>query len=125
VISVTSPGSFEKTTKFMHNILSGRIFRVLDRGGQKGVEALSDATPIDTGETASSWYYNIEHGRGFYSIIWYNSHEDGGSPVAILIQYGHGTGTGGYVPGRDFINPALRPVFDKIADDVWKEVRNG
>ena len=125
MITVSSPGSFKKTTDFLNKMIRGDHFRVLDRGGRRGVDALSAATPIDTGETAQSWYYEIEKGRGSYTITWYNRHEDGGAPVAILIQYGHGTGTGGFVQGRDFINPAMKPVFDKILDDVWREVRNG
>ena len=87
-----------------------------------GVTTLSNATPVDTGETAASWYYEIKEHKGYYSIVWHNSHVVAGRPIAILLQYGHGTGTGGYVMGRDFIMPAIRPVFDRMSDDAWREV---
>lgn len=87
-----------------------------------GVNALSNATPVESALTASSWYYEVESRRGYHSIRWYNSNVNQGVPIAIILQYGHGTGTGGYVRGRDYINPAIRPVFDQIANEVWKEV---
>jgi len=95
---------------------------ILDKYGKIGVEALANATPVDTGETASSWNYSIEHGKNGASLTWNNSNINNGVPIAIIIQYGHGTRGGGYVQGRDYINPAMRPVFDEIADRVWKEV---
>lgn len=122
-IKLSSPGNFDKTTNFLKKLIHGDLYSDLDRYGQMGVEALSRATPINTGHTAESWSYRVidEHTRK--GIVWYNSNVDAaGVPVAILIQYGHGTGTGGYVAGRDFINPAMRPLFDEIANDIWKKV---
>lgn len=124
--SFTSSGSFKSTEKYLKKMARGDAFRLLDRYGSMGVEALRSATPIDSSETANSWSYKVERKSGRYSIKWTNSHMAGGTPVVILLQYGHGTGTGGYVQGRDFINPAIKPIFDKIADEVWREVtRNG
>lgn len=117
-ISITSSGSFSKTQSFIDRMLHGDIFAGLDRYGVMGVQALSRATPVDTGLTAHSWQYRIVKTRGRYTVEWYNTN----SKVAILIQYGHGTGTGGYVQGRDYINPAIRPIFDQMANDVWKKV---
>jgi len=98
------------------------LFKSLERYGQEGVAALESATPVDSRKTAASWSYKVTSSKGQHSIEWTNSHVVAGTPVAILLQYGHGTGTGGYVQGRDFINPAMKPVFDKIADNVWKAV---
>jgi hypothetical protein len=122
---VTSQGSFDKTTSFLKNLQRGKHFDVLNRYGRVGVDALSRATPRETGETSTSWGYQIGRTRGQYSISWFNTHVDDGVNIAVIIQYGHGTGTGGYVQGRDFINPAMRPVFDKILEDVWRQVTNG
>jgi hypothetical protein len=122
MIGVDSHGDFSKTMSFFNRILNRSHFVGLDRYGQMGVEALSKATPVDSGLSGGSWSYKLISGPN-PGIEWYNSHTtSSGMPVVILIQYGHGTGTGGYIQGRDFINPALRPVFDRIADDVWKEV---
>lgn len=111
------------TELFLKRVLQGNIYSDLERYGQIGVDALSNATPVDSGETAQSWRYRvIQTTQGHYGIAWYNEHENDGVNVAILIQYGHGTGTGGYVQGRNFINPAIQPIFDKIAEDVWKKV---
>jgi hypothetical protein len=101
----------------------GDLFSGLDHYGRMGVDALARATPVDTGLTASSWAYRIRREKGRVGIEWYNTHTVSGVQVAILIQYGHGTGTGGYVSGRDYINPAMQPLFDQIADDVWKKVK--
>lgn len=95
---------------------------VLQSSGREGVAALSSATPRDSGRTASSWGFEVSKAGGVYTITWTNSDVENGFPVAIMLQYGHGTGTGGYISGRDFINPAMRPVFDRIADRVWKAV---
>jgi hypothetical protein len=122
MISFSTSGSFKRTDRFLEAIRLGKIYDSLAKAGQDGVNALARATPKDTGDTANSWGYEVTKSSGTYTITWTNSNMAGGSPVAILIQYGHGTGTGGYVPGRDYINPALRPVFDKIANDVWKAV---
>lgn len=124
-IQITSTGSFTNTTKFLAFLQSGRIFDSLDTYAQRGVEALAAATPQDTGKTASSWSYTIEKSGGSYSIYWTNDDKDeDGTPIVILLQYGHGTGTGGYVQGRNFILPAIVPIFDQISNDVWKAVQS-
>jgi hypothetical protein len=94
----------------------------LESLGQKGVAALSSATPVDSGLTAASWSYEISNKNGRTTITWFNSHVESGVNIAIILQYGHGTGTGGYVSGRDYINPAIQPIFDQIAEDMWKKV---
>lgn len=103
----------------------GRIFNVLDHYGRQGVDLLSNATPRRTGLAAQSWEYDVTHSPGRHVISWSNSDNEGGVNVAVIIQYGHGTGTGGYVEGIDYINPALRPLFDKIVEDIWRQVTNG
>jgi hypothetical protein len=122
MISYSSSGDFAKTQAFLAKLLKGNIYSALDRAGQEGVDALARATPQDTGNTAGSWSYEILRDLKSYSIIWSNGNVIDGTPVAILLQVGHGTRTGGYVSGRDYINPTLRPIFDRIANDVWKEV---
>lgn len=122
MISVSSKGDFAKTIKALTKMSSNDIFKALDAAGRSGVAALSAATLKDSGETSQSWDYSVVKSKNNWSIEWTNSHMAGSAPVAILLQYGHGTGTGGYVAGRDYINPAMRPVFDKIAADVWKAV---
>lgn len=97
-------------------------YRALNKYGQRGVDALARNTPTRTGRAAASWGYIVEKTRSAYKITWTNDDVEGGVNVAVIIQYGHGTGTGGYVQGIDYINPALRPIFDQIADDVWREV---
>lgn len=124
MISATSHGSFDKTNKFLQTMKSETIFNALDRYGRMGVDALSRATPVDTGETAQSWGYQVAHKKGFHSISWFNTHEEDGVNIAVIIQYGHGTGTGGFIHGIDYINPAIRPIFDKIVDDIWRQVTN-
>lgn len=124
-ISFSTSGSFDKTDKFLAYLGKGNLYKNLDVYARRGVAALSAATPVDSGATASSWSYILESGPGYASIWWINTHVDAtGSPVAILLQYGHGTGTGGYVQGRDFINPAIAPIMNEIADAVWKGVQN-
>lgn len=115
-------GDFSKLTSFMERIKESINLGILDKYGKAGVAALASATPTDTGLTASSWYYKIENKYGVASVGFYNSNIQNGVPIAIIIQYGHGTGTGGYVQGRDYINPALRPIFDELAEKAWKEV---
>ena len=122
MISITSKGDFKNTEKFLRNAGKHRYESILKKYGQKGVDALSDATPVRTGLTADSWYYEIEKNNGSISIVWKNSNIQNGVSIAILLQYGHGTGWGGYVQGRDYIRPAIRPIFDEIANDAWKEV---
>lgn len=124
MITIKSTGSFKNTTLFFDRMLKGVIFEGLDKYGQMGVDALSNATPRDSGETAQSWRYKIIKKKGRVSIEWYNTHVNQGAQIALLIQYGHGTGTGGYVVGQDYINPAIRPIFDKILDEVWKKVKS-
>ena len=121
-ISFSSSGSFRDTEKFLSRMKSGDIFRTLDRFGAQGTAALASATPVESGATAASWYHEIKQDGSSYSIIWGNSNNAGGTPVAVLLQVGHGTGTGGYVQGRDYINPVLRPIFDQIAAEAWKAV---
>lgn len=121
----SSAGSFDKTASYLERLQSGKMFDNLKRYGQVGVDALSSATPIETGETSKSWTYEVSQTRNKIVISWINTHNDDGANIAILIQYGHATGTGGYVQGRDFINPAMRPVFDQILEDIWRQVRNG
>ncbi len=122
MFGVNSPGDFSKTNAFLDRLLKGDIFANLDRYGQVGVDALSNATPVDSSLTANSWGYRIIDDRERPGIEWYNENVVDGMPVAILIQYGHATGTGGYVAGRDFINPTIQPIFDQISIDVWREV---
>lgn len=124
MISFTVSGSFARTMSFLKTSqkLPEVILKALDQAGQEGVAALSQATPVSSGLAASSWYYKIGGRKGLYSVTWYNSDVENGFPVAIMLQYGYGTGTGGFVQGEDYINPALRPIFDKIADKVWKAV---
>ena len=115
-------GNLKKTTKFLERTLKGDYLKNLDKFGREGVAALAFATPVDTGKTAESWDYRIEKTTDGTKIVWTNSNVNKGVNIAIILQYGHGTGNGGYVQGRDYINPAIRPIFDRIADDAWKEV---
>jgi hypothetical protein len=120
---IIQSGSFDRTDKFLSRMTRGDIFKQLDTYGRRGVAALAAATPTDTGISAASWDYIIErHGLSF-QILWINRHFDpAGTPIVIMLQYGHGTGTGGYVQGRDFINPAMRPILDQAVADLWREV---
>lgn len=122
MIKIRQKGDFSKVTKYLIKAKKGIRLRDLDKYGKQGVAALSSATPVDTGLTASSWYYKIERSGSTISITFLNSNVQNDVPIAVILQYGHGTGTGGWVQGRDYINPALRPIFDKIADNAWKEV---
>lgn len=125
MISITCKGDFGKTESFLEKIITGDpIGRLLDECGRKGVAALKDATPRDSGKTASSWYYDVSRDKDGVTITWSNSNINDGVPIAIILQYGHGTGTGGYVRGIDYINPAIKPVFDEISQAVWKGVVN-
>lgn len=122
MISFRQQGNFSKLTRFLER--AKEVVRVgdLNKYGREGVEALSKATPVDTGLTANSWYYQIDHKNGSSTITFYNSNIQNGVPIAIILQYGHGTQNGGWVQGRDYINPAIQPIFDKIAENAWKEV---
>lgn len=115
-------GSFDNTKKFLLKNRSSNHKALLAKYGRLGVEALANATPVESGTTAHSWYYEIVKTNTGYRLEWKNSHMAGQVPVAILIQYGHATGNGGYVQGTDFINPAMKSVFDDLAYNVWKEV---
>ena len=115
-------GDFSKATRFFERAREAIKLGMLDKYGRAGVDALSSATPVDSGLTASSWSYKIVQGRGVATIEFHNSNFNEGVPIAIILQYGHGTGTGGWVEGRDYINPAIQPVFNKIVEDAWKEV---
>lgn len=117
-------GDFKKTKTFLGRIIrKNNLKPILDKYGREGVAALSMATPVDTGRTAASWRYIVKQTDTSISIEWHNDATTiTGIPIAVLIQYGHGTGNGGYVQGRDFINPTMAPIFDKIADEIWKEV---
>lgn len=121
-INLESRGSFTRMDKFLQKMSKGELYRQLEKYAKEGVAALAAATAVDSGKTSTSWGYEIKISKRSASISWTNSHIEGGAPVAIMLQYGHGTGTGGYVQGRDYINPAMRPIFDKIADNVWKAV---
>lgn len=122
MIKIRQKGDFSKFTKYLVNVKEA-VRRVnLDRYGREGVAALASATPVDSGLTASSWYYEIVRKEGRVSINFCNSNIKEGVPIAIILQYGHGTGTGGWVEGRDYINPAMRPIFDEIAKNAWREV---
>lgn len=124
MIKFTQKGDFKKATSYLEKLKGAIHLSSFDKYGQAGVNALSSATPVDSGETASSWYYKIERTKDTVSITFYNSNVNKGVPIAIILQYGHGTGTGGWVEGRDYINPAIQPIFDKIAEEAWKEVTN-
>lgn len=124
MFSYQSSGDLRQTESFLKKLADGDIYAALDRAGQAGVAALRANTPVDSGATASAWSYKAERSRNGAKITWYNSNRAGGTSVAILLQYGHGTGTGGYVRGRDYINPAMKPIFDKISNDVWKAVKS-
>ena len=121
MIKLSSTGNFNRTEKFLKR--SNNIKLELDAYGRKGVAALAAATPVNSGETANSWYYEITKQNGKYTIAFKNSNINKGVPIAIILQYGHGTNNGGWVEGRDYINPAIQPIFDEMAEAAWKEVK--
>lgn len=125
MISFEIDGGFDSTLRYLRKVASGELERVLEKYGNKGVDALSSATPKESGKTASSWSYDVEIGSGKSVITWTNSNVNKGVNIAVILQYGHGTATGGYVQGRDYINPALQPIFDQIAEELWKEATRG
>ena len=121
-VTITSKGDFSRTSGFLAKMRKGDLFRNLNGLAQRGVAALSAATPVDSGETAGLWSADVRvSGRGA-TIVWKNGHVVNGVPIAIILQYGHGTGTGGYVQGRNYINPAIKPVMDQLAEQAWKAV---
>lgn len=122
MIRFRQKGDFSKLTRFLERAKEAVHLGDLDKYGREGVTALSSATPVDSGLTAASWYYKIENKNGRITISFHNSNIQKGVPIAILLQLGHGTGNGGWVEGRDYINPAVRPIFDRIANEAWKGV---
>ena len=122
MISFRHKGDFSKTKRFLEGAKKVPSADILDKYGKEGVAALASATPQRTGETANSWFYEIERSSGSAAIRFYNSHINKGVPIAIILQYGHGTGTGGWVEGRDYINPATQEVFDRLVSEAWREV---
>lgn len=124
MIRITSKGNFDKTFRFLKKMSSFKVAKILERYGDMGVSALAAATPVDSGTTASSWSYEIVTSGEDATIYWTNDNQNKGVYIAVILQFGHGTGTGGYVQGVDYINPAIRPVFDKIAEEAWMEVVN-
>lgn len=122
MIKIRQKGGFKKLTSFLERAKESFDTGILDEYGKKGVAALSSATPVDTGLTASSWFYKIENKNGVAKIEFHNSNVQKGVLIALILQYGHGTKNGGYVVGRDYINPAIQPVFDELAENAWKEV---
>ena len=122
MITFRQKGGFSKFNKYLERVKRAGKLSVLDKYGQEGVAALASATPVDTGKTASSWYYRIDNKPGSISITFNNSNIQNGVPIAIILHYGHATGNGGWVEGRDYINKAIQPVFDKLANEAWREV---
>lgn len=122
MITIKHKGDFVRTTRYFEKIKKNVRLNQLNKYGREGVAALSSATPVDTGLTARSWYYEITNNNGRITISFNNSNIQNGIPIAIILHYGHGTRTGGWVEGRDYINSAIQPVFDKITNDAWREV---
>lgn len=121
-ISFQASGSSDDMEAFLHKMTTNDIFNTLSRYGQIGVNALASATPVDSGVTSESWYYEVVNDGKSWSIVWGNSNVVDGRPIAVLLEYGHGTRNGGYVEGRDYINPAMQTIFDQMADEAWKVV---
>lgn len=122
MISIRHRGDYAKLTRYLEKVKKTAKISILDKYGKAGVDALAAATPVDTGLTARSWYYRVETDVSSATITFCNSNIQNGIPIAIILQYGHGTRNGGWVEGRDYINPAIQPIFDKIVDDAWREV---
>lgn len=123
---MTFTGDWKRTERFLRrgSTLTPRFKSILESYGNKGVQALSEATPVDTSLTANSWDYRVEVGLNTINLVWFNTNVVNGVSVAVILQYGHGTGTGGYVEGVDYINPVMKTVFEEIANALWKEVTN-
>lgn len=122
MIRVKQRGNFNNIERFINKVLRKDYLNTLDDYGQKGLEALKEATPIDSGKTKDSWRYRILFANGKIKIQWYNTNIVDGAPIAIILQYGHATRNGGFVQGVDYINPAMRPIFEQMADEVWGKV---
>lgn len=121
-ITFSTKGDWGKTYSYLKRLQSNQAFAIMERYGARGVAALSTATPVDSSETANSWTYDIVRRKGYYAIHWRNTNVEDGIPIAVILQYGHGTGTGGYVQGRDYIMPAIQPIFDEMINEIWREV---
>ena len=122
MFSLKNNGKFTHIERFLNSVSNKGYLNVLDKYGRQGVEVLSSATPIESGKTASSWTYDIEHNGETTSIVFSNTNVNNGVNIALILQLGHGTGTGGYVAGRDYINPAIQPIFDSMVGELWREV---
>lgn len=122
MITFSQKGDFSKTQMYLKKAREAARLKILEKYGNEGVAALASATPIDSGVTASSWYYEVNTSSAGAAITFYNSNVNKGVPIAVILQYGHGTGTGGWVQGRDYINPAIQPIFDRIVNEAWREV---
>ena len=122
MITFRHKGNFSKAQRYLERAKGAVRLGILDKYGREGVNALASATPVESGETARSWSYEVSYDSRGATLTFSNSHINQGVPIAIILQYGHGTGTGGWVQGRDYINPAIRPIFDELANEAWKEV---
>lgn len=122
MISFRQKGNFSKLSNYLERVKELAHMGILDKYGRIGVEALASATPFESGETARSWSYKIERNRGSVAIAFYNAHVHAGVPIALILQYGHATRNGGWVEGRDYINPAIQPIFDRLVAELWREV---
>lgn len=122
IINFTEKGSFNNIEKYLKRLSNMQVDAVLNKYGAMGVDALALATPVDSGLSSDSWYYSIVQRKGYYSIRWHNSNDVAGTPLVVLLEYGHGTGTGGYVPPQDFIMQAIQPIFDQIEAEIEMEV---
>lgn len=122
MIGIRCKGDFSKSMNYLERAKHAVRLSRLDKYGKEGVAALASATPVDSGLTANSWSYRIDYGINSVKLVFLNSNIQNGVPIAIILQYGHGTGTGGWVEGRDYINPAIQPIFDRIVEDAWREV---
>lgn len=123
-VTFTHKGNWANTEKWLARLGSGDMYKGLEALAKEGVTALRNSTPVRSGVAASSWGYEIVKDRGGVTIAWTNTDTESGFPIVVMLQYGHGTGTGGYVQGEDFINPAIRPIFNRISDEVWKKVKS-
>lgn len=122
MIKFKQKGDFSKLSKYLYKLSKTSSKKILIKYAEKGIDALKAATPIDTGKTSNSWYYEITSEKGIYKISFLNKNIQNGVPIALILQYGHGTKNGGWVEGRDYINPTIQPIFDEIVKDAWKEV---
>ena len=122
MITISSKGNFNNTEKFFKKVISSNYLSIFEKYGKEGVRLLASATPIDSGKTANSWSYDIQKNKSGISIIWSNSNIIDGVSIAIIIQYGHATRSGSYIQGKDYINPAIKPLFDKLTEDLYKDV---